>query len=151
MKKTLKLFILIVLSVSATVAYLRYEHKKVEIIITEHDRYSGLIIVDRLPWLTSDRVNWWIKNEDIILNDINSNKKGDFVTAYFIYPFGDGYKKEGKYDRICLESIPSPNNCLDKDLLMEVLYRKSGNTDFIFPGKIITRLQNGEIIVGNEN
>jgi len=37
---------------------------------------------------------------------------GNFTVIFWGY--GGGYKKEGKYDRLCFNDMPLPKKCIDK-------------------------------------
>ena len=69
---------------------------------------------------------------------------GSFTINF--WDFGDGYKKQNKYDRRCFDDIKDNARCIDKNLLFSVKRIKYNQLLFIvYKGKNY-RLENNNII-----
>lgn len=68
-----------------------------------------------------------------------------FFTVIFLN-FGDGYKKEGKYDRLCFEDMKLPRNCIEKDKIFTVRYGRNMGLSFTTNNKIYRMQNNGKIV-----
>lgn len=58
----------------------------------------------------------------------NPDSEGYFYVTFWL--FGEGYKKEGKYDRLCFDDMKTKVNCIEKDAVFSV--DKSRNMGVIF-------------------
>lgn len=88
-----------------------------------------------------------MKNKEILkekYNIPNPEKDGYFYLTFWL--FGDGYKEEGKYDRLCFDDMKTKVNCIEKDPVFTVKNSKNMGTMFeAYDGTY--RLQNnGEIV-----
>ena len=74
----------------------------------------------------------------------NPDKEGSFYLTFWL--FGDGYKEEEKYDRLCFKDMKTKANCIDKDAIFSI--DNSINMGMVFRTYDGTyRLQkNGEIV-----
>ena len=67
-----------------------------------------------------------------------------YVTFWW---FGEGYKEEGKYDRLCFNDIKTKVNCIEKDAVFSVdKSRNFGVTFTVYDGDNYRLGQNGDII-----
>lgn len=130
MKKIIYLFLIII---AFTAFYLWRDNASVNIIAIHQNKYTAEILVDRLPLTEMSRIDWWVDNRKEIEGKyrIASFKNGgpDYIT---IYKFGDGYKKEGKKDRLCFDDMDTETNCIDKDILMTISRTREGLERFTF-------------------
>ncbi len=130
MKKIIYLFLIII---AFTAFYLWRDNASVNIIAIHQNKYTAEILVDRLPLTEMSRIEWWVGNRKEIEGKyrIASFKNGgpDYIT---IYKFGDGYKKEGKEDRLCFDDMDTETNCIDKDILMTISRTREGLERFTF-------------------
>ncbi|WP_312175962.1 DUF943 family protein [Pseudescherichia sp.] len=130
MKKIIYLFLIII---AFTAFYLWRDNASVNIIAIHQNKYTAEILVDRLPLTEMSRIDWWVGNRKAIEGKyrIASFKNGgpDYIT---IYKFGDGYKKEGKKDRLCFDDMDTETNCIDKDILMTISRTREGLERFTF-------------------
>ena len=130
MKKIIYLFLIII---AFTAFYLWRDNASVNIIAIHQNKYTAEILVDRLPLTEMSRIEWWVGNRKEIEGKyrIASFKNGgpDYIT---IYKFGDGYKKEGKKDRLCFDDMDTETNCIDKDILMTISRTREGLERFTF-------------------
>lgn len=53
---------------------------------------------------------------------------GSYTIIFWL--FGEGYKEEGKYDRLCFDDMPPPKRCIEKEAIFAV--EKSTNLGTIF-------------------
>ncbi|WP_345829627.1 DUF943 family protein [Erwinia sp. HDF1-3R] len=102
-------------------------------IVAVHHRSSGFsdVLVTRFPLTDKEKINWWLKNKDM-LNDKygipKSYSNGYFYVTFWV--FGEGYKEEGKYDRLCFIDMKPPVNCIEKDRVFSI--SSSKNRGIIF-------------------
>ena len=68
-----------------------------------------------------------------------------FFTVIF-WDFGDGYKEEGKYDRLCFDDMTPPANCIEKDKVFTVNYGRNMGLYFITNNKRYLINKDGVII-----
>lgn len=78
--------------------------------------------------------------------DIPKPSSSGYFTVVF-WDFGDGYKEEGKYDRLCFEDMKPPINCIEKDAIFSVdKSRNMGIMFTVYDGDNYHLDQNGNII-----
>jgi len=130
MKKIIYLFLIII---AFTAFYLWRDNASVNIIAIHQNKYTAEILVDRLPLTERSRIKWWVGNRKEIEGKYRivsfENGGPDYIT---IYKFGDGYKKEGKEDRLCFDDMDTETNCIDKDILMTISRTREGLERFTF-------------------
>ncbi|AHK19378.1 membrane protein [Yersinia similis] len=116
-------------------------------IISVHQRnnYSD-VLVRNFPFTDKGKINWWLENRDILKAKYSIPKPASdgFYTVIF-WDFGDGYKEEGKYDRLCFYNMKSSKNCIDKNSLIIISNNKNNVMSFTFDSGIY-QLKNGEIV-----
>ncbi|WP_313574926.1 DUF943 family protein [Pseudescherichia sp.] len=109
------------------------ENSAVNVINIHQAKYTAEIVVDRLPLTERSRIKWWVGNRKEIEGKYRivsfENGGPDYIT---IYKFGDGYKKEGKEDRLCFDDMDTETNCIDKDILMTISRTREGLERFTF-------------------
>ncbi len=89
--------------------------RPVELIAVHQNDNHTYIIVKNFPITDKGQINWWLKNKDMFKSKYDIPKPssyGNFTVIFWGY--GGGYKKEGKYDRLCFNDMPPPKNCIDK-------------------------------------
>ncbi len=130
MKKIISLSLISIVLVGF---YLSHENSAVNIIAIHQNKYTAEILVDRLPLTERSRIKWWVGNRKEIEGKYRivsfENGGPDYIT---IYKFGDGYKKEGKEDRLCFDDMDTETNCIDKDILMTISRTREGLERFTF-------------------
>ncbi|MDY0889496.1 DUF943 family protein [Kosakonia sp. CFBP8986] len=102
----------------------------VKIIAIHKDNYAPVVVVDRLPLSDAKKIAWWRDESKNILANEDDAQIHNRALNYYIYRFGEGYQESGKEDRLCFDDMKEPKNCLDKDILMIVRYRKNGDIQF---------------------
>lgn len=128
-----KIIYLSLISIIFVGFYLWRDNASVNVIAIHQNKYTAEILVDRLPLTEMSRIKWWVGNRKEIEGKyrIASFKNGgpDYIT---IYKFVDGYKKEGKEDRLCFDDMDTEANCIDKDILMTISRTREGLERFTF-------------------
>ena len=124
MKKTL---LIIVAAGTVLMSYLLWlTCRPVEIIaVHKKDNYSS-VLVNNFPFTDRGRINWWLEKNKMIKNryGVPRPDTDGFFTVIF-WDFGDGYKEEGKYDRLCFDDMNPPANCIEKNKLFTVNYGRN--------------------------
>ncbi|PCN67127.1 hypothetical protein A8V19_20930, partial [Yersinia pestis] len=105
-------------------------------IISVHQRnnYSD-ILVRNFPFTEKGKINWWLENRDMLKAKYSIPKPASdgFYTIIF-WDFGDGYKEEGKYDRLCFSDMNTTKNCIEKEKYMTIYKIKNDEPLFSFDG-----------------
>lgn len=120
-------------------------------IIAVHHRSSGFsdILVDHFPLTTKGKVDWWLKNREMLKSCYGIPKPashGTFSLTFWI--FGDGYIKEEKYDYLCFEDNKR-KKCIEKNSVLTVENGKSTGLFFILNDGIYRIDQKGDLIKDN--
>ncbi|QHA88105.1 DUF943 family protein [Serratia rhizosphaerae] len=91
----------------------------------------NVILVDNFPLTDKGKIDWWLKNEKKLeeMNEIPDGNGDGYYHIDFL-DFGDGYKEEGKYDRLCFYDMNTEKNCIDKNIVFSV--SKSRNLGTVF-------------------
>jgi len=102
-------------------------------IVAIHHRSSGFsdVLVTGFPPTDKGKINWWLKNKDMLKDKYGIPKpdsNGYFYITFWL--FGEGYKEQGKYDRLCFNEIKTKKNCIEKNALFSV--DKSRNRGLMF-------------------
>lgn len=130
MKKIIFLLLAIIVLIGF---HLWCDNVSVNIIAIHQNKYTAEILVDRLPLTERSRIKWWVGNRKEIEGKYRivsfENRGPGYIT---IYKFGDGYKKEGKEDRLCFDDMDTETNCIDKDILMTISRTREGLERFTF-------------------
>jgi len=117
----------------------------VKIIAIHKDNYAPVVVVDQLPLSDAKKIAWWRDESKNILANEDDAQIHNRALNYYIYRFGEGYQESGKEDRLCFDDMKAPKNCLDKDILMTVRYRKNGDIQFDIDDDAYILRQSGEL------
>lgn len=117
----------------------------VKIIAIHKDNYAPVVVVDQLPLSDANKIAWWRDESKNILANEDDAQIHNRALNYYIYRFGEGYQESGKEDRLCFDDMKAPKNCLDKDILMIVRYRKNGDIQFDIDDDAYILRQSGEL------
>ncbi|MDF7681589.1 DUF943 family protein [Enterobacteriaceae bacterium ESL0689] len=95
--------------------------RPVEIVAIHRNDNHSYVLVKNFPLTDNGKINWWLENKSRLKRkcDIPQPDANGFFTIVF-WDFGDGYKEEGKYERLCFDDMPPPVNCIDKDKVFTV-------------------------------
>ncbi|KAA5770604.1 DUF943 family protein, partial [Yersinia pestis] len=117
-------------------------------IISVHQRnnYSD-ILVRNFPFTEKGKINWWLENRDMLKAKYSIPKPASdgFYTIIF-WDFGDGYKEEGKYDRLCFSDMNTTKNCIEKEKYMTIYKIKNDEPLFSFDGNRYFLNENNKIV-----
>ena len=114
--------------------------------IHENGEFSS-VLVKNFPFTDRGKINWWLKNKDILKEKYNIPQpaKDGFFSIIF-WDFADGYKEEGKSDRRCFNDMKPPKNCIDKNRVFSVSDSKNMGITFTTHSEIYRMKKNGTII-----
>lgn len=144
-KKSLTIFIVIFIMI----AYFFWRSlRPVEIVaVHQEDDYSS-VLVRNFPITDRGQINWWLKNKDMLKRRYGIPKPSSYGNFTIIFwDFGDGYKEEGKYDRLCFNDMKGPVNCIKKDAIFSVDNSPNPGTIFtIYDGGDYRFDRNGNLI-----
>ncbi|CAI1735193.1 DUF943 family protein [Serratia plymuthica] len=121
--------------------------RPVEIIaVHQRNNYSD-VLVKNFPFTEKEKINWWMENKSLLKDKYNIPKpaKDGFFSVIF-WDFGDGYKKEEKYDRLCFDDMKTKINCIDKNSLIMVRYSKNTGLSFRLDSGVYRMQENGEMV-----
>jgi len=121
--------------------------RPVEIVaVHQKDDYSS-VLVKNFPITEKGQINWWLKNKDILKSTYAIPKPSSYGSFTVIFwDYGDGYKEEDKYDRLCFNDMPPPKNCIDKKIVFYVSYSKNSGMYFIVNNEKYYLKNNGKIV-----
>ncbi|MCP1438925.1 hypothetical protein J3D56_002361 [Erwinia persicina] len=127
--------------------------RPVEVIAVHDNGNHSYVLVRNFPQTDMGKINWWLKNKDTLkekYNIPNPSSSGYFTVIF--WNFGEGYKEEGKYDRLCFDDMKIKINCIEKDAVFSVdKSRNFGMTFTAYDGDNYRLGQNGDIIkVGSD-
>lgn len=102
-------------------------------IVAVHHRSNGFsaVLVNNFPLTAKGKINWWLENKKNIEKKYHApkpDKDGSFYLTFWL--FGEGYKEEGKYDRLCFDDMQPPINCIEKSRVFSVESGRNGNVFF---------------------
>lgn len=121
--------------------------RPMNIIAVHQMKYYTIILVKNYPITDIGKMEWWIKNKNEVqakYNILRPEKDGSYNVI--LWDFGEGYKEEGKYDRLCFDDMNSPKNCVDKKSLVIISYNKDKETKFTVDDGIYVLQENGLIV-----
>lgn len=119
-------------------------------IIDVHRRGHGFsaILVDSFPVTDAGKINWWLKNKSFLESHYHiplPERNGFFYITFWL--FGDGYKEQGKKDRMCFDDMDTIVNCIDKKAVMTVDNSKNMGLVFtIYDGGTYRLDKQGKIV-----
>ena len=121
--------------------------RPVEIVAIHQEFDTTSILINEFPLTTQGKINWWLNHKDMLKKkyDIPKPSSSGYFTVIF-WNFGEGYKKEGKYDRLCFNDMKAPINCIEKDKLFTVSYGKNLGLSFTTNDGIYRMKTKGAIV-----
>ena len=116
------LFVLFI-SVGTLAGYIFWLNFRPVEIVAVHHRSGGFsaVLVKNFPLTDKGKIYWWLENSKNIGEKYQiplPDKDGSFYLTFWL--FGEGYKREGKYDRLCFNDMNTPENCIDKNAVFSV-------------------------------
>ncbi|WNJ79774.1 DUF943 family protein [Cedecea neteri] len=152
--KNKKVLSLLVIASCVLAGYLLWESLRPVEIVAVHHRNRGFsdILVTHFPYTDKGKINWWLENKSALKYKYNipdSGRDNYFNITFWL--FGDGYKEEGKYDRLCFNDMKSKENCIEKDAVFSVSNSINLGTIFVtYDGEYQLR-ENGDIVNFDNN
>ncbi|MBU3891618.1 DUF943 family protein [Serratia rhizosphaerae] len=138
-------FLLLVVGVLAV--YIAWWFSRpVKIVAVHEDRHFSSVLVNNFPLTTRGKIEWWLQHKDMLKERYGIPKPasyGNFSVNFWL--FGDGYKEEGKYDRLCFDDMKTKVNCIEKDIVFSVSKSKNLGVVFFADGGIYRIDKNGKI------
>lgn len=145
-KKCFFIFSFLIFIAAIVIAlFLSWQPVKIIAIHQYHNRSD--ILVDRYPWSDKGKIEWWRSNRVFLQEKYGIPKPddtGDYSIA--IWRFGDGYKALEKYDRLCFDDMPPPNNCIEKDRVMYITLTRDGEVSYWLNNTRYIQKANGELV-----
>ncbi|WON77651.1 DUF943 family protein [Serratia sp. UGAL515B_01] len=127
--------ILLLIFIAITSYFLWLSNRAVEIIAVHQDYNFSSVLVKNFPLTDKGKINWWLENRDMLEAKFNIPKHapdGSFTIIF--WDFGDGYKEEGKYDRLCFNDMKTDKNCIEKEKYMTIYKFNNEEPFFSFNG-----------------
>lgn len=142
------IFTLLVFSCMLLACVLWLSLRQVEIVAIHH-RSSGFsdVLVKNFPLTDKGKINWWLERSKHMEKEYQIPKPdndGSFYLTFWL--FGEGYKEEGKYDRLCFKDMQPPINCIEKNRVFSVETGRNGNIFFTVDDAIYRMGNDGGII-----
>ncbi len=147
--KNKKILLAMFFVISMLMAYFVWRSlRPVEIVAVHQDNDYSSVLVKNFPITEKGKINWWLKNKDMLKRRYGIPKPSSYGNFTIIFwDFGDGYKEEGKYDRLCFNYIKGPVNCIEKDAVSSVDNSPNLGTVFtVYDGGDYFLDKNGKII-----
>ena len=102
-------------------ALLRLSLRPVEIVAVHQDGNYSSVLVKNFPITDNGKISWWLKNKILLKAQHDIPKPASYGSYTIIFwDFGDGYKEEGKYDRLCFADMETKKNCIEKEKVMTI-------------------------------
>lgn len=127
-----RLLVSVILLLLIFAGYLIIRKPHVSVIDAHYDGNTAQVIVDKLPFLKSKKIEWWNENKENIMEKYNIPSCINTPFQITIYAFGDGYKEEEEEDRRCFPDIKPPKNCIDKNIIMSISRTRNGSIKYDF-------------------
>ncbi|NIF60161.1 DUF943 family protein [Enterobacter sp. Ap-916] len=133
------------------VCYLWLLFRPVEIIaVHQRNSYSD-VLVSNFPFANKGKIDWWLKNKEMLRTKYDIPKPSSYGSSSVVFwLFNDGYKEEGKYDRLCFNDMATKVNCIDKNTVLTVGNSKRYGTRFTLSDGIYRIDENGRVIKINK-
>ena len=110
--------------------------------VHQEDNFSD-VLVSHFPITIRGKIDWWLQNKEVLKQRYDIPKPapyGNYTVSFWL--FGEGYKEEGKYDRLCFKDMQPPINCIEKERVFWVNYSKNRG--------IIFTTDDGEYRIGKD-
>ncbi|MDN4626658.1 DUF943 family protein [Erwinia sp. PsM31] len=154
MKTNKKLLSTLLLVGSVSLVYVFWLFFRPVVIVAVHeDGNFSDVIVKNVPFTDRGKIAWWLKNKDKLKNRYGIPKPalyGNYTISFWL--FGDDYKEESKYDRLCFKDMQTDKNCIDKNRVFSIDKSKNKGTIFVvYDGDDYRLEENGEVIKIDHN
>lgn len=110
-------------------------------------KYYSIVLVENYPITDMGKIDWWLKNKAMLKAKYDTPQpETDGSYNVILWDFDEGYKEEGKYDRLCFDDMEPPKNCVDKNSLIIISYNKYKVTKFTVDDGVYVLQDNGLIV-----
>jgi len=144
-----KAIALLFLSICALSGYwLWLSLRPVEIVAVHDNENHSYVLVRNFPYTDKGKINWWLENKKMLKEKyaIPKPSSSGYFTIVF-WDFGEGYKEQGKHDRLCFDDMKTKENCIEKDAIFSVdKSRNMGVMFTLYDGANYRLGHNGDII-----
>ena len=115
------LWVLILLPAILTSYVFWLSQRSVEIVGVHQNGNHSYVLVKNFPFSDRGKISWWLENKDMLRVKYKIPKPATYGSYTIIFwLFGEGYKEEGKYDRLCFDDMPFPKHCIEKEAIFAV-------------------------------
>ena len=147
--KSKKNFSVLLLCSGSFLSYALWQSLSPVEIVAVHQRNNfSDVLVKNFPFTDKGKINWWLKNKEILKKKYNIPQPasyGNFTITF--WSFGDGYKEEGKYDRLCFKDMNTRVNCIEKEAIFSVNNDSQNRIHFtVYDGENYLLKENGEVV-----
>ncbi|AIR59908.1 membrane protein [Cedecea neteri] len=128
--------------------YLLWQSLRTVEIVAVHQRnaYSD-VLVKNFPFTSRGKINWWLENKEMLKAKYDIPRPASYGGYTIIFwLFGEGYKEEGKYDRLCFDDMETKVNCIDKDSVFRISNSKNTGLEITVNGSVYRLEENGNLI-----
>ncbi|SMG17833.1 DUF943 family protein [Cedecea sp. NFIX57] len=121
--------------------------RTVEIVaVHQRNAYSD-VLVKNFPFTSRGKINWWLENKEMLKAKYDIPRPASYGGYTIIFwLFGEGYKEEGKYDRLCFDDMETKVNCIDKDSVFRISNSKNTGLELTVNGSVYRLEENGNLI-----
>ncbi|WP_313654245.1 DUF943 family protein [Pantoea sp.] len=145
-----KIKIVIVMAVCSVVLagyFLWSEYCSVKIVSVHGAGNFSDVLVKNFPITDRGKIDWWLKNKDALKQKYDIPKPASYDNyTVSIWLFGEGYKEDDGYDRLCFSDMAPPLNCIEKDRVFIISYSKNSGLTFTVEDGEYRMKDSGEII-----
>ena len=122
--------------------------RPVKIVAVHTNGNYSSVLIKNFPFTDKGKIQWWLKNKDNLKQKYNIPRPASYGNFTIIFwDFGEGYKEEGKYDRLCFEDMKTKINCIEKDAIFSVDWSENMGTVFtVFEGSDYRMDNKGKIV-----
>ncbi|WP_261641891.1 DUF943 family protein [Erwinia mallotivora] len=120
--------------------------RPVTIVATHQEFGTSSVLVNHFPLTDRGKINWWLTNKEVLKEKYKiprTDSDGGFTMIF--WNFGDGYKEEGKYDRLCFEEMKTKKNCIEKEPVFSVSNSRNRGIIFTVYDGTYHLKENGEV------
>lgn len=102
-----------------------------EVVAVHNEGDYSEVLVRHFPVTDKGKINWWYRNELFLKSHYKMPNPGkDSLYEITFWDFGEGYKEDDEYDRLCFDDMKTKLHCIDKNYLFTVENDRHGNLLF---------------------
>ena len=146
-KRRNKIICLLLAGTVLLIGFLWLSLRPVEIVAVHQRNNFSDVLVKNFPFTDKGKIKWWLENQGMLKNRYGipiPASNGYFDITFWL--FGNGYKEEEKYDRLCFEDMKTEKNCIEKNSTFTVRNNDENVITFITYGGRYVMREDGKII-----